>query len=532
MTPRNVSRREFIHTTGLTAGGTAFVLADDALGVQAPARQVAPPGAAPPAAAAVTLQVRPNVATLSPTGTQIRALRAGVAKMRSLNASQPESWRAQANIHNNFCPHGNWFFLPWHRAYLYYFELICREASGDSTFTLPYWDWTTSPRLPAPFWGANNPLNDTTRVVGPNTPTDPAFVGAPVINTILQIPDFLTFGSGVALTQRPTSPPFGATGRLEGTPHNYIHNFVGGNMGTFMSPLDPIFWLHHANIDRLWAEWTRRHPGRTPNDPRWLDFSLNQFFQLNGTPITRRVSEVLTTYQLGYRYDTQPAAAPAMILAAAPVAEAAAANLRSEAAVPQPATFEAPVTVSLSLPAPLRRRVGLFSAAQPAVPAPGASAPARPDPQQALRLALEGITPPQDPRVEIRVFINEEKPDANTPIDSPTYLGSVTFFNGAHAAPGHDAAAPAHDDNAKADDKKADDKAKVDDNKPQAGESHPKASFYFDLDEAVERLARAGLYQNNEQLRISLVPVPLNVGGPAPQAAKIDPNKISLSAVG
>ena len=37
MTPRNVSRREFIHTTGLTAGGTAFVLADDALGVQAPA---------------------------------------------------------------------------------------------------------------------------------------------------------------------------------------------------------------------------------------------------------------------------------------------------------------------------------------------------------------------------------------------------------------------------------------------------------------------------------------------------------------
>ena len=427
MTPRNVSRREFIHTTGLTAGGTAFVLADDALGVQALRRRVAPPGAAPPAAAAVTLQVRPNVATLSPTGTQIRALRAGVAKMRSLNASQPESWRAQANIHNNFCPHGNWFFLPWHRAYLYYFELICREASGDSTFTLPYWDWTTSPRLPAPFWGANNPLNDTTRVVGPNTPTDPAFVGAPVINTILQIPDFLTFGSGVALTQRPTSPPFGATGRLEGTPHNYIHNFVGGNMGTFMSPLDPIFWLHHANIDRLWAEWTRRHPGRTPNDPRWLDFSLNQFFQLNGTPITRRVSEVLTTYQLGYRYDTQPAAAPAMILAAAPVAEAAAANLRSEAAVPQPATFEAPVTVSLSLPAPLRRRVGLFSAAQPAVPAPGASAPARPDPRAGAaarpgRDHAAARPPGRDPRVHQRGETRREHPDRQPDLPGQRHL--------------------------------------------------------------------------------------------------------------
>src|SRR5262249_43952422 len=155
------SRRQFLHTTGLTASGTALVLADDALG----AEPLAPPQVAPPTGAAIALQVRQNVATLSPTGPQIRALRAGVARMRSRNANQPKSWIAQANIHNNFCPHGNWFFLPWHRAYLYYFEQICREASGVSTFTLPYWDWTTSPRLPAPFWGAtNNPLNDTTRV--------------------------------------------------------------------------------------------------------------------------------------------------------------------------------------------------------------------------------------------------------------------------------------------------------------------------------------------------------------------------------
>src|SRR5262249_38930255 len=159
-----------------------------------------------------------------------------------------------------------------------------------------------------------------------------------------------------------------------------------------------------------------------------------------------------------------------------------------------------PVTVSLSLPAPLHQRVRMFATAPPADRAPEAPAPVRPEPREALRLALEEITPPQDSRVEIRVFVNEENPDASTPIDSPTYLGSVTFFNGAHAAPGHDAAAPAHDD------------------KTKAGESHPKASFYFDMDEGIERLARAGLYQDNQQLKISLVPVPLSVGGSAPQA--------------
>ena len=54
---------------------------------------------------------------------------------------------------------------------------------------------------------------------------------------------------------------------LEGSPHNDGHVVVGagnGHMGNGMSPLDPIFWLHHCNIDRLWAQWqdagnTTRH---------------------------------------------------------------------------------------------------------------------------------------------------------------------------------------------------------------------------------------------------------------------------------
>ena len=55
---------------------------------------------------------------------------------------------------------------------------------------------------------------------------------------------------------------------LEGFPHNKVHNYIGGvgpldpgpygNMTNFLSPVDPIFFLHHSNMDRLWDVWTRK----------------------------------------------------------------------------------------------------------------------------------------------------------------------------------------------------------------------------------------------------------------------------------
>src|ERR1700753_991774 len=51
-----------------------------------------------------------------------------VAVMKLRHNDDPTGWEFQANIHNNWCPHGNWFFLPWHRAYLLHFEQICRAA--------------------------------------------------------------------------------------------------------------------------------------------------------------------------------------------------------------------------------------------------------------------------------------------------------------------------------------------------------------------------------------------------------------------
>jgi tyrosinase len=41
--------------------------------------------------------------------------------------------------------------------------------------------------------------------------------------------------------------------------HGRVHNWVGGNMSSPSSPNEPLFWMHHANLDRIWAEWQDLH---------------------------------------------------------------------------------------------------------------------------------------------------------------------------------------------------------------------------------------------------------------------------------
>src|SRR5262249_6618805 len=59
----------------------------------------------------------------------------------------------------------------------------------------------------------------------------------------------------------------GLRANVEYNLHNLVHCWIGGTMGKMTSPNDPVFWLHHCNIDRLWAVWQRRHPGASPYLP-------------------------------------------------------------------------------------------------------------------------------------------------------------------------------------------------------------------------------------------------------------------------
>jgi polyphenol oxidase len=185
--------------------------------------------------------------------------------------ADPRGFTQQAHIHCFICSqsptlqvHGTQNFLPWHRAYLYFHERILGKLIGDLNFRLPYWDWENPSHrtLPGPYTNPNNntnPLFNGTRSMSP-TDTLPAF----------------DVDLGPALSSG-TFSLFSST--LENGPHGSVHVDVGGNMGAFSTAAqDPVFYAHHSNVDKAWADWVKADPSHTnPATATWLNKSYGFF---------------------------------------------------------------------------------------------------------------------------------------------------------------------------------------------------------------------------------------------------------------
>lgn len=169
-------------------------------------------------------------------------------------------------------------FLPWHREYLWRMENRLRILAPS--VTLPYWDWTVDRAIPAPLAHASD-LTAWGITRSPQFGVGQLPTGA-MINSVLTAgvspPDFRTFQTA-----------------LEDL-HNDVHNAVGGTMGTERSPADPLFWIHHAFVDKLWARWENQHTGTPFQPPNATD-------TLKPAPlITHKVSGLLDITALGYAY--------------------------------------------------------------------------------------------------------------------------------------------------------------------------------------------------------------------------------------
>jgi tyrosinase len=147
------------------------------------------------------LRKRENVAGMDSSHPMLRSYADAVQRMKDLPPSDPRNWVRQADIHANNCPHGNWYFLPWHRAYLLAFEEICRDLSGNPEFALPYWNWTQNNSIPDPF--RQGTLLDTTRV---RNSVFAVTVEQPIIDSILSQGDFEFFASFRPFGQNDTAP--------------------------------------------------------------------------------------------------------------------------------------------------------------------------------------------------------------------------------------------------------------------------------------------------------------------------------------
>jgi hypothetical protein len=193
------------------------------------------------------------------------------AKLVSIH-TQPEY-----NIHSTDGSHPNQRFLPWHRVFLRIFEMELNKVTGNSmNITIPYWDWETESRIPD--WILNYKVPEIKGVIRyddgvphtqditverfPGVNADPMPTKADVDRAIGK-DTFEDFSHQVEL---------GFHGRV----HNYVGGFPlgreSGTMAQFISPADPIFWLHHSNIDRIWHRWQvvpdTDHLDQHPNLPK------------------------------------------------------------------------------------------------------------------------------------------------------------------------------------------------------------------------------------------------------------------------
>lgn len=215
-------------------------------------------------------------------------------------------------------------FLIWHRAYLYYFERHARKTLSDPTFALPYWDYRANDRasreLPGPFRGASlsgggenwlYPIRGLPREIdAAGLSLDASLVRTDaMLATDYYFTEVGFSGFGEALQQDPQA--------IEVQPHNQVHGGVGGWLGTVATAaFDPIFWVHHTNIDRLvnvWLTSRQRYWSRTKTADAveaWLNESPFEFVDASGVPDRKPRRFFLEQSNLGYVYDTDPPKIP------------------------------------------------------------------------------------------------------------------------------------------------------------------------------------------------------------------------------
>jgi hypothetical protein len=232
-----------------------------------------------------------------------------VKKKAEVIASLPPEYRADAEAVWNGCQahaynpsdpeqYQQWFFLPWHRLMLNQFEGVIREVLHDEDFTLPYWNPITgNPEdliVPAVFRVPGTTLYNGTRWFWVNN--------GERIDTLYR--DWITLD---ALNEKfYIDAPNGSLGfnpRLDQNPHFFTHFALGGDMAEFSTVGgDPMFYLHHANIDRLWESWNKLG-NKNPTDPNYLDRKFS-YGDRSGKRVDLPVSASDRTAQLGYEYDS------------------------------------------------------------------------------------------------------------------------------------------------------------------------------------------------------------------------------------
>jgi tyrosinase len=221
----------------------------------------------------------------------------------------------------------------------------------DSSIAIPYWDWTADAAMPDPsvspiwdenFLGGNGVESDDWRVAsGPfafskgNWPIPKGHDGPAlrrqfgVWTPTLPTTEDLTVTMSETFYDTPNfnSSPFtlGFRNRLEGWVtqrgdsrirtagsqlHNRVHVWVGGSMLLMTSPNDPVFFLHHCSVDKVWADWQvlqrEENPDASPHYAPEEGGPAGHNIDDQLKPWERTIRQVLDITQLSYSYEQPP----------------------------------------------------------------------------------------------------------------------------------------------------------------------------------------------------------------------------------
>jgi hypothetical protein len=280
------------------------------------------------------MRVRENIKTFAQNANKVAALRAAVGKMQTrsnTDANDLLGWHYWASVHGTDkpipadlkgiyaqCDHSTFMqfpfrpsyvaehFMSWHRPFLFFFEATLKAAAKEAGITtaleLPYWNWYVDGDLPKIFTEgdeSSNPLWHKRKHNG----VDSKKLGRAFFTEKDLLP------TSASTWTKSFSVP------IELDPHGVVHDILGFDMGDIRtSARDPIFWLHHANIDRLWTSWINMGDGRANPPPgstwaqkTWPFDKAGQMKQSAGAVTDSEKS-------LNYRYDDYtpfPAVAPA-----------------------------------------------------------------------------------------------------------------------------------------------------------------------------------------------------------------------------
>jgi tyrosinase len=378
------------------------------------------------------------------------------------------------------CTHGpasaERFFLPWHRIFIYWYEVIIRSyvqaLNGPAGWALPYWNYSfydaNNPNVPWPRarlpWvfcqpklpdGTGNPLYIADTAKRGFQPTWPG-----TSNTMYLEPLTPYYDQAYNAPQYDTVGVPGFNPTLDRQPHGAVHVDVGSGdlqvsgtgwmQSTTWAAFDPIFWLHHSEIDRFWVGWNA-NGGPDPTDSGWLTASADPMratrynFWRDGN-----INNVINQYPenfldpsnlpapcpYSYRYENLPqtpapvATGSQAVMEAAPHRAAPARVAERATADPELAAADEPVQLGRE---PVTTELALAPEAAPVVEGLATRAEEAPH----VVLDLENVVA-EGPPGNYEVYLNYPDADQETKGSVPHYVGLLAGFGADHLHEGHE----------------------------------------------------------------------------------------------